>query len=321
MAELSFTERAPHEAGFAQVVEREIAPLLARREGERQRLRRRALAGMVGAGGLGLTGAGAAVAGWAEPGIGVAGAVVGGAGSWGVKAHCERRWQARLGADILPILCRFLGDMRYAGQAESGIDPGAFERLGLVPRHHRARLEDGVVGHHAGIHWSMAEAALVRRRRVRRTSRSRRVFRGLLVRIRIDGPAPRILFARDRGWPLNRLAERLPGARRGLTRIAVGGPEFEAVYATYTNDPVAARAYLDDRFVDGLLLVARHLRGGGHLACAMEGDGLYLALPRRRDMLALGSLFAPVSAVEEDLRAALDDLTLPRKIIAALSGR
>ena len=318
MTEFSFTERAPLEAGFSEVFRSRIVPVLARHEATRRTRRRTALRWMAATGAGGLGGLGAA-AGAGEAGLGLGAALVGGAGTWGVKSWHESRWQAGLGAEVLPVLCDFLGDMRHGGP---GVDLAPFERLGVVPSHHRAALEDSVGGTHRGIDWALSEARLTRRTHTRRgRTRSRTVFRGLLIRIATVNSAPRIYFGRDRGAALNWLSETFSGARAGLERVTLDDPEFEAVYEVYSDEPEAARSYLVDTVPAGLRRVALEEAGGrDYVAAAFEGDGFYLALPRKRDFLRLGSLFTPLTGIEEDLHAALADLDLPRRVIDALTG-
>lgn len=317
MAEFNFTERTPLEHGFAEVFRREIVPVLERYEASRAGYRRKALTGMGAAGAVGVGGVGLGL-GLASPGGAFAAAVIGGIGAFGSRAYFESRWKGGMGAAILPVLCNFLGGMRYGAQE---IDIAPFERLGVVPSHHRSRLEDPVAGQHKGIGWALTEAVLKRRSRDTKGRRkTRTVFRGLLIRIAIHGPAPRIYFARDRGGALNWLSETFSGSRRGLDKIALDAPEFEATYETYTDDPERARGFIDQRLMSGLMEVAHSEAGKTYIACAMEGDWLYLAIPRRDDFLGLGSLFKPLTGFEEDLHEALDELDLPRRVIERLSG-
>ncbi len=69
-----------------------------------------------------------------------------------------------------------------------------------------------------------------------------------------------------------------------------------------------------------MLEVARVEGGKKYIACAMEGDWMYLALPRCGDFLGLGSLFSPLSAIESDLHEAIADLDLPARVIDRLKG-
>ncbi len=318
MSEFSFTERTPLEAGFAEVFERRLVPVLERHEATRRRLRGRAKQWMAGIGVAGLGGAGAGF-GFAQEVLGFASAAFGGAGVYGAKVMIERNWQAGLGAEVIPVLCEFLGGMTHGRQ---DISPAEFSRLGLVGSFNNAHLEDPVVGRHKEIDWAITEARLTRRSRDSKgRSRTTTVFQGLLFRIAVDHPAPRIFFARDRGSAVNWLAEQFSSARSGLERVEVPDPEFERSYEVYSDNPAAARAYIGPGLVEGLKLVAAHEIGGGYVGCAFEGDWLYIALPRRTGFLSLGSLFSPVSEIEEDLHAALADLDLPRRIIDLLSGR
>ena len=316
MSNFRFTEQTPRETGFRQVFNTRIVPILERHEKTRKEYRRKALTGMglTGTGTVGALGAGVNF----ESEFGLFGGVVGGMGTYGVKAYYESKWKAGLGGEVLPILCDFMGEMEYGQQR---IDMAAMLELGVIPNYDTSSLEDPVIGKHDGLDWYMTEAKLqTKTRDSKGKTRTNTVFRGLLFMISINGPAPRIFFGKDRGGALNWLSETFSSSRVGLEKLALNDREFEQVYETYSSDANAARAYIDPRLRAGLLEVARVEGGKKYIACAMEGDWMYLALPRSGDFLGLGSLFSPLSAIESDLHEAIADLDLPARVIDRLKG-
>ena len=316
MSTFRFTEQTPREAGFAQVFNTRIVPILERHEVTRKEYKRQALMGMGGTGTIGVGSAGAGLS--YENEFGFFGAFAGGIGTWAVKAYYEGKWRAGLGGEVLPILCDFMGEMTYGQQR---IDLGAFERLGVVPNFHDSHLEDPVVGQHDGLDWSMTEATLkTRSRDSKGRKKTNTVFRGLLFMIAINGPAPRIFFGRDRGGALNWLSETFSSSRQGLEKVTLSDRAFEDVYETYASDPDAARRSIDHRLTAGLLEVAEIEGGKKYISCAMEGDRLYLALPRSSNFLGLGSLFSSLTEVESDLHEAIADLDMPARVIDRLRG-
>lgn len=318
MAAYSFTERGAHEAGFSEVFHERLVPILERHEAEREGLKRKAQRWMAGMGVAGVGGVGAGL-GFEQEMVGIMSGAFGGIGAFGAKSVYEKRWQSGLGREILPILCEFLGEMRYG---EQRVSPAPFERLGCVPNFHRSSLEDPVTGTHKGLDWAVTEATLSRRSRDSKgRTKTTTVFRGLLFQIAVDNPAPRIFFGRDRGSMLNWLSESLSSSRAGLEKIEVPDAEFERIYEVYADDPQAARDYITPGLVAGLKLVAEHEVGESYVGCAFEGNWFYIALPRSRGFLSLGSLFRPTHDIEEDLHAALWDLDMPRRVIDALTGR
>jgi len=318
MINTSFIERSALESGFAEVYRTEIVPILERHEVTRKAMRRKALRG-IGVTGVGGSG-GAAVSYDQEA---MFGAFIGGAvatfGSYGVKAYYESKWRQGLGAEVLPVLSRFLGGMEY-GRQEIGLAP--FAELGVIPSYDSSRLEDPVAGSHLGLDWAMTEATLTDRYRDSKgKTKSRTVFRGLLIRLSVDRPAPRIYFARDRGV-LNWVSEQLSGARSGLEPVEIGDADADQVYEVYSDDPERARAYLVDQVIWGLKAFAAEEAGGKrYVSCGFMGEHFYIALPRSGNFLALGGLFRPVATIEEDLHQALSDLDLPRRLIGWLTGR
>ncbi|MEM1299183.1 MAG: DUF3137 domain-containing protein [Pseudomonadota bacterium] len=315
MSSYAFTETAPYEQGFGKVFQSRIVPILEDHEQRRKEYRKKAMTWMGSSGVVGVGGIGGGVN--YDSMLGLIAGGFGATGAFIAKAYFEKQWQQGLGGEILPILCGFLGGMEYGDRRISLSD---FVRVGIVPNHNVSTLEDQVTGEHDGLGWSMIEATLKNRTKTSKGTRTSTVFRGLLFEIQIHGPAPRIFFGKDRGGLLNWSSELLSGSRRGLEKIDVGDAEFRSIYETYTSDPHAARAYIDDRLTSGLMEVARSEAGKSFIACAMEGDSLYLALPRRGDFLGLGSLFKPLTSVERDLHEALADLTMPGRVIDHLRG-
>ena len=317
MSEYSFTETGDHERGFARVFHDRIVPILRRHEETRKDYRKKAMTGMgiAGVGGVGAPGGGIS-ADAAE--FGFFGGVVGGIGTFGVKAYYEGKWKSGLGSEILPILCEFLGEMTYG---EQRINLSEHVRLGLLPSYNTSHTEDPVTGSHDGLEWAMTEAVLKQKSRDSKgRTRTSTVFRGLLFKIQIHGPAPKIFFGKDRGGMLNWLSESFSSARQGMEKIDVGDAAFQDVYEVYTTDPQGAQRFIDHRLTEGLMEIARAEGTKRYIACGMEGDGLYLALPRSGDFLGLGSLFKPLTTIERDLHEALADLTLPARVIDRLRG-
>lgn len=316
MSAFKFTEQTPREAGFRQVFNTRIVPILQRHEKTRKEYRKKALTGM-GIGGAGTAGSAGAGLNY-ESEFGLFGGVVGAMGTYAVKAYYESQWKAGLGSEVLPILCDFMGEMEYGQQK---VKLAAFSELGVIPSYDSSSLEDPVIGSHDGLEWRMTEATLKKKTRDSKgRTKTSTVFRGLLFMIAINGPAPRIFFGKDRGGALNWLSETFSSSRNGLDKVEIANPDFENVYETYTSDPAAARDFIDDRLTAGLLEVARIEGSKKYISCGMEGDWLYLALPRSGDFLGLGSLFSSLTTVENDLHEAIVDLDMPSRVIDRLRG-
>lgn len=316
MQDFSFTERTQREAGFTQVFNTRIVPILERHEKTRLEQRRKALTGMgiAGTGTVGALGAGA----YLESAFGLVFGAFGGFATWAVKSHFEKKWQKGLGQEVLPILCDFMGEMEYG---EQKIDVHSFVNLGVVPHFNESSLEDPVIGRHDGLDWYMTEAHLKKKSRDSKgKTRRSTVFRGLLFMISIHGPAPRIFFGKDRSGSFGWLSDIFSSQGSGMEKVEIGNPEFEDIYQVYTSDLGAARNFIDDRLMAGLREIAEIESGRKYIACGMEGDWLYLALPRTDDFLGLGSLFKPLTSIENDLHEAIADLDLPARVLDRLRG-
>ncbi|MEM8790243.1 MAG: DUF3137 domain-containing protein [Pseudomonadota bacterium] len=313
--EYAFTERGEVERGFAEVFHQKIVPILKNRETEQIRRRRNLI---VGAGGIGSFGV---LAGFlvgmaqADTSNGFVIAAVGLVAAFGIAGYQQSKWRDGLGSEILPIVARFLGDMVYGREEISLHD---FDDRGLLPRYTISELEDPIAGEHKGLSWAAVEARLSVRRG-RRGGR-RTVFRGLLMRIEIFGPAPQILMVPRGSAALTWLSELFSSTRDSDQRLETGIAPFDARVITYARDPEAARGFVNERFAFGLLEIGRSI-STRPVAAGMQGKWLYLAIPHRRDFLSLGSLWTPVQRIEEDLHRVIEELTLPRRVIDMLSGR
>jgi hypothetical protein len=316
--DFEFTEQGPLERGFALVFRRQITPILRHHEGLRKEMRRKAVtgigaAGVVGAGG----GAGSYSLGWEDaafiaPFLGIA-------GGFGAYSHYQSKWSKGLSSEVVPILCEFLGEMEYGGTA---LSPSEFEELGVAPYHSGSTLDDTVNGTHNGLAYTLTEAKLTKRTSGSKgRTRTKTVFRGLLIRIELAEEVPSIFFARDRGGFLNDLSEKFSSQRQDRQKIETGDARFEAIYETYTDDPAGARDFLTARLTSGLLEVASTETGRErYIAAATRGRGFYLAIPRSDDFLKLSSLFRALTFAEDDFHDCIADLDLPRRVIDALGG-
>lgn len=317
-SDFSFTERSPEEHGFAHLFRDKIVPILRRHEQSRRVMRNKALIRIVA---LVLIGAGAGAGGfalgWGGPSfiLPVLCIFI----AIGVFAYSSGKWSSGLSSEVIPVICDFLGDMEYDGPA---LSPGEFEDLGVVPSHTSSSLDDTVIGRHNGLDYTLTEAKLTYRTRSSKgKSRTRTVFKGLMMRIALAEAAPEITFARDRGGLANRIAETFSSTRQGREKIDTGHGAFEQHYEVYSTDPAAARQFITPRLAAGLLEIAEAEIGDqGYVAAATRGRGFYLAIPRTEDFLGLGSLMRPLTVAEDDFHDCISDLTLPRRVIEALGG-
>ncbi|MEM7422370.1 MAG: DUF3137 domain-containing protein [Pseudomonadota bacterium] len=318
MTSYSFTERAPFEAGFEQIFQRDIVPILKDHERRRKDLAKQATIGMGGAGVVGAGTTGGSALGGADFGIGL-GLFVGVGGVLGLRGFFSQKYTSALAEQVLPILCEFFGDVTYGQQK---INPGAFSQLGVVGSYHNASLEDPCSGTYRDISYALTEARLTRKSRDSKgRTKTTTVFRGLLIEIGLFNPAPHIYFAKDRGSIGNWFSETLGSARDGLTKFNVPHEEYEKIYETYAADVGAAQAFVTPQIVNGLLEIGQiHSSNPRYVSAAMKGTSFYVAIPLKRGFLQVGSLFKPLTDVEDDLHEALADLTLPKRVIDAFLG-
>ena len=319
MSNYSFTEKGPLEAGFEKVFHDRIVPILERNETRRKAAYRTLMLGL-------------AVCGAAAVGI-IVHAIVTESMDFVAFVFAAlivaivwsnwrtNRWNANASAELLPVMCDFLGNMSYG---HLRIRLGTFQRLGLVPSGSNftlgggksIELEDPVAGTHDGLNWSLAEAVITSK-----SGDNHSESHELLFEMEIQGDAPQIFFQMNVGKTLNALTALFSSQRKGMDRIETGNARFDKIYATYSPDPAAAMDFIDFNLTEGLILVAEAETGSNLVSCAIEGNTLYLALDRNSDFLGVGSIGTPFNMVEDDLHAALVDLDLPRRVLDQLRGK
>ncbi|WP_349367676.1 DUF3137 domain-containing protein [Salinarimonas sp.] len=318
-----FTETAPWEAGFSAIYDAEIAPELGEVEAERQALRRtrnRRIAASVAIGLAAFVFAVAAI----PPGDGrvIAFGFVPALTAFAIVASHflgQAAYSDRLRNLVMPRAARLYG-LAYDREAKGAPDVEPFERLGLLPKG-ELTLSDSVAGRHRDL-----DVALVEARVRRRGGKGKRVlFRGLLLRVSTETPAPTpIVIAPEHGGPLNALAAafgRYGGG--GLRRVETGLPTFERLFELRAGDPDAARAWLPASLLHGLVaLAAEEARWKGEPAvtAAFQGEAFYLAIRRNAPFLEPGALGESVSGLEPHLHALLADLSLPQRLVDRLVG-
>jgi hypothetical protein len=317
-----FEERAAHETGFARVFAAEVWPLIRDSQDERRAARRMAHLSAGGAGLVGALASGAVLSLFPSgpnlfPSLIIIAFVT---VVLAVVTYKARRnaFDDAVAERIGPILCRFMGlDGFHRKVSSDFVDPGRFRALRLVRSYTRAELQDGLEGAWRDVRYRLVEARLI----ARSGRSSTQVFRGLLMQIETPREMPAIVFLKARAPVLRWLRERLfPGLRR-FERLTFPDPEVEARYDVYTDDATAARAVLSPAFGRTLLALRAEQGGGrGHLAAAFQGGWFYVALRRRRDFLRITGFDVDPAGFPERCRAALADLTLPRRVIDTLTG-
>lgn len=329
----AFTERAPIEAGFAEIFAREVAPRLDALEQERQHFNRRGwrhfgigvAVGVVAGGALALSipdEVGRLIGG----GFGLLFGILGGAAA---RAHQGGAWTGTVAEAVMPTVCHFLGDLDHDRAARDGFPARRAHDLGLVGHYNRATFEDLLTGTWRDVPFEMVEATLRHRSRKSSgkngsSSSTKEVFKGLMFRIGLPEPAPtRIMIARNYGSALNALAGFFSGSRgRGMPRVETGHAAFEKDFELHADDPDAALAYLPPDFLDNLVAIGRHEsdKGVKGMRAAFDGGDFFLVLERRKPFMEMTSLRKPVHGVTETLHDVFDDMMVVRRIIDRLKG-
>ena len=329
---MTFTERAPIEKGFAEIFEREIAPELETIETERQELLKKArLHAGIPLGVAALLALWALLGGDSWEGR-LVGAVValafGGVVAFFLWRRQAGRWGSRLSETVMPAVCRFLGDLDHDKGARKRFPLDRIQGLGLIGSFNRSHLEDRLEGRYRDTGFELVEAHLRQRTQSSNEdndSRTRTVFKGLLMRISVPEPMSTDIFiTQELGSIGNKLGEMLSfGTGRSMPRVEFDHPDFESAFAVYADDPQAAREIMPPGFLDTLLSIAEAeggRKGTSGLRAGFQDDAFYLALERDDSFIEMGALTRPVHDIEDDLHGVFEDLALVRRIIDRLHG-
>lgn len=324
---LTFTEKTPHEDGFAAVFAAEVAPRLEGVEAERKvrlrSIRTRALiaAGVV----LGLFVGGVvgfslqAVEAVAALAIMVLALGFGLGWRWVLgprEAHREALREVLVG----PV-CRFLGGLHYARDPEGAVDPKRFAAHGLVAAFDEAHTEDLFEGRHRGTSFRLVEARLRARHSMRSGRRRHNVFQGLLFEIQVPVAfGGRTLISADRGLVAEAIAGLFEaGDADRIQRVDFDDPGFESRYQTYSDDPSEARRLMSPAFRASLAAMAEAHEEPPLGAAFAEGI-FRLALPTKRDLFEPGSVWRSALRAEADARRLLAEVAIPVRVIDYLHG-
>lgn len=209
---------------------------------------------------------------------------LGGGGAWLLLTMLR----AEVKSFLLPKVCERL-KLSYTGPA-AGFPFAAFAASGMLPRHDRHTLEDGIESTESGIAFAAAEARLsVRSGSTKSGSPTyKTVWRGLLFAARTPRPLKgATLVMPERGF-VSRLFESRPAER-----IELGLGPLEAGLEIRSTFPAEARMVLNERVMRRLAALAEKL-GPDKPSLALLDDHVLLALRSKRDRFEGGSLFKPL---------------------------
>ena len=187
--------------------------------------------------------------------------------------------------------------------------------------------DDAFAGTHDGIAFAMLELHLkkVTRRgggsghNLRRSTRTRTVFRGLLFVIATPRPIPvPILMRGPRLWfgtPW-RLGD---SDLVGMQRIDIPDEAFARHLSLWTRDRTRAAEIVTPRFVSVMARLAASAGRKG-IDAALDIDQFLLLLPRRGDQFKVGGLFRSVSRLRLDAHRVMDEILVVHRLIGTPKG-
>ena len=221
---------------------------------------------------------------------------------------------------VIAPICGHLGELHYNREAKGGFDPQRFEEAGVVGHYNRSKLEDLFTGRHRGTGFRMVEAKLRHASRGRRRSGSRTVFKGVLFDIEVPKPfAGRVLLTADKGGLVNRMEGFFRDKFTGMAPVSFEHAAFEARYEVYAEDAAAARVLMTPALLDSLVALCQAADKEALRAAFTDGRFL-LALPNSGNLFEIGRLHRSLEHLEADVKALLDQVTLPHRVIDYLHG-
>lgn len=195
-----------------------------------------------------------------------------------------RKLQGEVKGFLLDKVCGFLG-LTYRLKPED-FPFASFDQAGLMPGHHRCKLEDNIAGTHDDVAFDLAECRLERRQRTRRGTNYVQVYHGVLFRFtfpkRFEG---KTLVSRDAGA----IGNFFKGMDKEQ-RIHLEDPRFEKLFAVYATDQVEARYLLTPALMERIMALAEHI-GQKSVEMAFLDDHLLLSIRVTKDQFEGGGMF------------------------------
>ena len=317
-----FTEKAPHETGFSEFYDVEIAPVFRNMEAKRSEAiekNRRTLILLGAAVFLFSSAAGVKV----HPAFALVPLFFGGCLALVLYQDRGKHVQKELTRLLRPMLCRFLGQMTFHETVPAHYLPlDRLRQLGLLPRSDRTSLDLSVSGTWQNVKYKMTKARCVDTHKDHNDrQRHTTLFRGVVLEIDCPTNMPLVVFTRDFGESLNKLYYWAGRAHLPEHKLDLQDDRLEQIFEVYTDNPDAAAEVLGAQFAQILVdLAQEHQAGKRYVAAAFEGRKFYLALSLPHDLLNLNVAQQPLNTCNGKLRAALADLVVPRRVIDALTG-
>jgi hypothetical protein len=333
----TFSERAPYEAGFAAVFDREIAPKLQDMEVLRRslvsemwrRVRKAAftIVTVIAVSYFFLSGLVLGFLGWVlrlqlsednklPIGIIMLFILLIGVGYviyvWIYAPKKEFKNTVR--DFIMDIVCQFMGDLQYSRKPGGDFHIKRFSRLGIVGASKIKRFEDLFVGRHRDTAFKLVEAVIETGGK-----NSSTVFDGVFLEIDVPQDfSCRVLIGRDKGKVINSVKGFFKGLKKiPDQRVVFDHPAFDVRYAVYADDVEGALNLMTPGFCDALVDLANSY-GENALSGAFIDGQFLLAIPIKGNLFEFGAFMRPVYNCEDDLHELLHQITIAHRIIDRL---
>jgi hypothetical protein len=234
------------------------------------------------------------------------------------------RYRSDVKKTIFPHIFSFFGDdFRYAPESLVGI--GSLEPSAILPAYDKAKLTDSIRGSHKNVTLDIVWAHLTRGKGKHNT-----VFKGVFILLSMNKS-----FSGQTIVKLENSAKKPP---KGLEKVSLEDPRFEADFEVYSSNQIEARYLLTPSLMDRLRGLsdlywnARWKSKTGNsrllglfknmafLQASFYNQNLLLMLPilnPKKQSFSTGSIFQPATFTEE-IQSILEEMNLIFKIIEEL---
>ncbi|WP_296718608.1 DUF3137 domain-containing protein [Erythrobacter sp.] len=208
-----------------------------------------------------------------------------GVGVWGYQPIAEAKKQIKVG--INSAIAASLG-VSYAHEVEPGAEFESAKRYGLLPSYDRSGFEDRWHGALEGHGFNLYEAHLEERRGSGKNRRWVTVFRGVIIQMAFGRPFRSTTLLQRAGkhkkWlGLGSAKDSVSFDGHQLDFVDQVHPDFDEVFALYSDDQVEARVLVHPSYLEHLLRLesafgAKELRAlftGGEVILAVEGKDMF----------------------------------------------
>lgn len=205
----------------------------------------------------------------------------------------KKDFEIRIKKRIMPIIVSCFENLSWK---EGGYPKGyIYEFVQVVPQHDTWYSDDVFEGEHNGINFEISETSFLKEMVPQHTDRYGRiveakytkVFEGIIVKFDMNKN-----FTGHTLIKPDKMFHNSP--QEYMQRTVLESVEFEKKYDVFTTDEIEARYIITPAFMDRLKNI-KFAFNVKDISCGFYNNNLFLAMPTKKDIFSIGSLYKPLN--------------------------